>query len=83
MRPGENGGNVTFINGFKNWKDITFLEILTLLEIYEIDKFKSLKAVSCPFLISLKNLFPESTFNDVNYQICIKEIVPSEPSQHD
>ena len=37
--PGETNGNVTFVDmGFKKWKDMTFLERLSLLEISEIDK---------------------------------------------
>ena len=46
---------------------MTFLELLTLLEISEIDKFMSLKAFICPFPIRL-SLFPEPFYNNVNYQ---------------
>ena len=67
MRPGETSENVTFVDiGFKKWKDMIFLERLTLLEISEIDKFKFLKVFIYTFSISL-SLFLEPIYNNANY----------------
>ena len=50
-----------------------------LPEISEIDKFMSLKAIICPFSISL-SLFPEPICNNLNYQyLSHKQVTDMKP----